>query len=563
MSTPPHGLAHRPTVMGRRGVVAAAHPLAAMAGIEIMLHGGTAVDAAVATSFALHVVEPYMSGPGGVATLLILHHGRREALVSAGAMPAAADRTQVTTDDLKGGPRSMGVPGLIAAVLGLHERHGALPRARVLAPAIRLAEDGFPLTWKNCEFFRKARPQLAYSAEAERTFLNHGELPRPGTLLVQKDLAGTLRLLADGGPDAFYRGPLARAIARALETQGGWLGESDLAAYRPTWGTPLSVGFRGHEVCVPPPPTNAIQALQTLQILEGFDLRAMGHNSIEYLHHFIEAAKIASADRVGLNVLGPGAPIAGLLSPRYAAERRKLIDPGRAAVSGGERWNAERLPGEVPRGRPVDFDAGGLPAGAAVAAGGDPGPDFMREHTTHFAVADGDGTVVTVTQTLGSPFGSGVMVPGTGLLLNNLLMWADLDPASPAALRGGAPMQTRMAPTQVFRDGAFLLSIGTPGSYGILQTTPQMLLNVVEFGMAVQEAIEAPRVRAYRDRLVDVEGRVPPETREGLAARGHQVNVIDDWSWVVGGGQGIRRDPESGALQGGADPRRDGYALAI
>jgi gamma-glutamyltranspeptidase/glutathione hydrolase len=504
-----------------------------------------------------------MSGPGGVATLLILHHGRREALVSAGAMPAAADRTQVTTDDLKGGPRSMGVPGLVAAVLGLHERHGALPRARVLTPAIRLAEDGFPLTWKNCEFFRKARPQLAYSAEAERTFLSHGELPRPGALLVQKDLAGTLRLLADGGPDAFYRGPLARSIARTLEAQGGWLGESDLAAYRPTWGTPLSVGFRGHEVCVPPPPTNAIQALQTLQILEGFDLSAMGHNSIEYLHHFIEAAKIASADRVGLDVLRPGAPIAGLLSPRYAAERRKLIDASRAGVSGGERWNAERLPGEIPPGRPSDLDAGGLPAGAAVVAGSDSGPDFMREHTTHFAVADGDGTVVTVTQTLGSPFGSGVMVPGTGMLLNNLLMWADLDPASPAALRGGAPMQTRMAPTQVFRDGAFLLSIGTPGSYGILQTTPQMLLNVVEFGMAVQEAIEAPRVRAYRDRLVDVEGRIPPETRGGLAARGHQVNAIDDWSWVVGGGQGIRRDPESGALQAGADPRRDGYALAI
>jgi gamma-glutamyltranspeptidase/glutathione hydrolase len=171
--------------------------------------------------------------------------------------------------------------------------------------------------------------------------------------------------------------------------------------------------------------------------------------------------------------------------------------------------------------------------------------------------------VVTVTQTLGSPFGSGVMVPGTGMLLNNLLMWADVEPGSPAVLSGGAPMQTRMAPTQVFRDGAFLLSIGTPGSYGILQTTPQMLLNVVEFDMTVQEAIEAPRVRAYRDRLVDVEGRIPAAVREGLAARGHQVNVLEDWSWVVGGGQGIRRDPESGALQGGADPRRDGYALAI
>ena len=555
---PPHGRAFRPTAMSRRGVVAAAHPLAAMAGIEVFHRGGTAVDAAVATSFALHVVEPYMSGPGGVATLLLFRRGQREAVVSAGRMPAAADRAGVTADDLKGGPRSVGVPGLVAATLGLHERYGTLGRAPVMAPAIRLAEDGFPLTRKNCEFIAKARPQLAHSAEAERTFLARGESPRPGSLLMQKDLASTLRAMAEGGAEALYRGPMARAIASALEARGGWITEADLAAYQPTWGTPLAVAFRGHEVSVPPPPTNAIQSLQTLQLLEGFDLRGFGHNSIDYLHHFIEAVKVASADRVGLDVLRADAPIAGLLSPPYAAERRRLIDPRRAGVSGGERWASDRLAGEILPGRPGDVEPD-FPRGAVA----DRVTDFAREHTTHFAVADGEGTVVTVTQTLGSPFGSGVMVPGTGLLLNNLLMWADLDPASPAVLRGGAPMQTRMAPTQVFRDGAFVLSIGTPGSYGILQTTPQMLLNVLEFGLDVQEAIEAPRIRVYRDRLVDVEGRVPAEIREGLAARGHQINVIDDWSWVVGGGQGIRRDPESGALQGGADPRRDGYALAI
>ncbi|HEX2501449.1 MAG TPA: gamma-glutamyltransferase family protein [Methylomirabilota bacterium] len=540
--TAPHGRAFRPTVMGRRGCVAAAHPLAAMAGIEILLQGGSAVDAAAATSFALHVVEPYMSGPGGVATLLVFHRGRREAVVSAGRMPAAADPARVTVEDLKAGPRSIGVPGLVAATLGLHERYGSLPRAAVMAPAIRLAEDGFPLTMKNVEFIGKGRPQLAQSAEAERAFLVEGEVPRAGTLLVQKDLGATLRQVAEGGVDAFYRGPIARAIARALEARNGWITEADLAAYRPTWGTPLAVAFRGHEVCVPPPPTNALQSVQTLKLLEGFDLRGMGHNSAEYLHHFIEAAKVASADRVGLDVMHPEAPIAGLVSHAYAVHRRSLIDPGRAGVSGGERWSSERLAGEVLPGHPADF---------------------AKEHTTHFAVADGQGTVVTVTQTLGSVFGSGVMVPGTGMLLNNLLMWADLEPDSPAALRSGAAMQTRMAPTQVFHDGTFLLSIGTPGSYGILQTTPQMLLNVVEFGMTVQEAIEAPRVRAYRDRLVDVEGRIPESVRAGLVARGHQVNVIEDWSWVVGGGQGIRRDPESGALQGGADPRRDGYALAI
>jgi gamma-glutamyltranspeptidase/glutathione hydrolase len=175
--TLPHGHAFRPTVMGTRGCVAAAHPLAAMAGIQILLQGGTAVDAAGAVSFALHVVEPYMSGPGGVATLLLHRHGRREAVVSAGRMPAAANPAGVTADDLKGGARSIGVPGLVAAILGLHGRHGTLPRATVMAPAIRLAEDGFPLTWKNCEFLQKARPQLAHSAEAERTFLADGRVP--------------------------------------------------------------------------------------------------------------------------------------------------------------------------------------------------------------------------------------------------------------------------------------------------------------------------------------------------------------------------------------------------
>jgi len=187
----------------------------------------------------------------------------------------------------------------------------------------------------------------------------------------------------------------------------------------------------------------------------------------------------------------------------------------------------------------------------------------MHEQTTHFACADAQGTVASVTQTLGVPFGSGFAVPGTGLVLNNILKWMDRDPESPNVLRPGKKAGTMMSPTQVFTDGAFSLSIGTPGSYGILQTTTQMLLNLLEFGMNIQEAIEAPRVRVYRDRLVDAEGRVSAETRQALAGRGHEVHVIEDWSWIVGGGQGIARDPESGALMAGTDPRRDGYALAI
>ena len=183
MAMAPHGRAYRPTVMGTRGCVAAAHPLAAMAGIQMMLQGGTAVDAACATSFALHVVEPYMSAAGGVATLLLTRRGVREAIVSTGRSPAALDPGTYAEADLKGGAKAIGVPGLPAAILGLHERYGTLPRATVLAPAIRLAEEGFPLTWKNCEFFAKGREQLAYSAEAEQTYCPGGRVPRPGDRL--------------------------------------------------------------------------------------------------------------------------------------------------------------------------------------------------------------------------------------------------------------------------------------------------------------------------------------------------------------------------------------------
>ena len=281
--------------------------------------------------------------------------------------------------------------------------------------------------------------------------------------------------------------------------------------------------------------------LETLNILEGCDVEAWGHNSVDYLHHLIEAIKLASADRLAYAYSGEP-PTRGLVSKAYAASQRGRIDPKRAAASEGERFNPAKLPGQIGEGHPAQF---------------------MNEQTTHFACADDHGTVVSVTQTLGVPFGSGVAVPGTGLVLNNILKWMDSDPASPNVLRPGKKAGTMMSPTQVFRDGAFALSIGTPGSYGILQTQPQMLLNVLEFGLNVQEAIEAPRVRVYRDRLVDAEARISSETREGLARRGHQVNVLDGWSWVVGGGQGIARDAESGALMAGADPRRDGYALAI
>ncbi|MEK7445680.1 MAG: gamma-glutamyltransferase [candidate division NC10 bacterium] len=539
---PPHRLAYRPVVMGTRGAVTSAHPLASMAGIRMLLEGGNAVDAAVAVGSTLNIVEPFMSGAGGIGLMVIsrARTGERHVLDFIGRAPAAADPARATEDELAGGPKSCATPGNLGGWLTALARFGSMPAARVLGPAIEAAEHGVPLTWMNTQFFEQARATLGRSAEAQRLYLGNGA-PRPGKVVTYKELAATFRQVAEGGAEAFYRGPIARAIARAVTEAGGWLSEADMAAFSAEWREPVTITYRGREVCSVPPPFSAFQMLETLNILEGHDVAAWGHNSADYLHHLIEAVKLASADRLAY-AYSPDVPIRGLVSKAYAASQRARIDAARAAVSEGERHSRERLAGQIGEGHPANF---------------------MHEQTTHFACADAQGTVASVTQTLGVPFGSGFAVPGTGLVLNNILKWMDRDPESPNVLRPGKKAGTMMSPTQVFTDGAFSLSIGTPGSYGILQTTTQMLLNLLEFGMNIQEAIEAPRVRVYRNRLVDAEGRVSAETRQALAGRGHEVNVIEDWSWIVGGGQGIARDPESGALMAGADPRRDGYALAI
>lgn len=526
--------------MGLRGAATSAHPLASMAGIEILLAGGNAVDAAVAIAAALNVVEPFMSSVGGIGLMLVSRpNGERHVLDFIGRAPAAADAAGATGADLAGGPKACATPGNLGGWLAALERFGAMPRSAVLSPAIALAERGVPLTWKSVEFFSRARETLARSREAERLYLGQGPL-RPGAVVSYKDLAATLRQVAEGGAEAFYRGPIATAIARAVQEAGGWLTEDDLKSFVPMWCEPVAISYRDVEVVSVPPPFSAFQMLQTLNILEGCDVAARGHNSDAYLHHLIEAIKLASADRLAY-AYGADVPIRGLLSKAYAASQRARMGEG-AAASEGERHHPVRLPGQISEGHPASF---------------------MHEQTTHFACADASGTVVSVTQTLGVPFGSGFAVPGTGIVLNNILKWMDLDPASPNVLRPGRQGGTMMSPTQVFRRGAFALSIGTPGSYGILQTQAQMILNVLEFDFNIQEAIEAPRVRVYRDRLVDAEARISHDVREALGRRGHRVNVIDDWSWIVGGGQGIARDPETGALMAGADPRRDGYALAI
>jgi gamma-glutamyltranspeptidase / glutathione hydrolase len=327
---------------------------------------------------------------------------------------------------------------------------------------------------------------------------------------------------------------------QAMAAAGGWMKEADLAAYAPRWQASLATDYRGWQVHTSPPPSSGFQYLECLKMLEASDLGMLGHNSADYLHLLVEAIKLASADRTAY-ATADLATIRELFSPAYAAERRQSIDLHRAAASEGERYVADKSD-EVRPGTP-----------GRVAA----------EHTTHFETADRWGNLVSVTQSNGAPFGSGFVAGDTGIVVNNFLYWTDLDPSSPNCLRGGQRQsEIPMAPCIVTRDGKLVLGIGTPGSYGILQTTLQMLLNTLDFGMHIQSAIEAPRVRAFERFRVDVEGRVDQEVIADLRQRGHDIRVLEPFTWAVGGGHGIRVDGETGALQGGADPRRDGQAVA-
>ncbi|HWU37678.1 MAG TPA: gamma-glutamyltransferase, partial [Candidatus Acidoferrum sp.] len=431
---------HRPAVMGTRGIVATAHPLASAAGLEMFWRGGNAVDAAVAAAATLNIVEPFMSGIGGDGMLLLFlgQSRQRKVLDFMGRTPYAARAEGCTEADLQKGPRSCLVPGNFAGWWEALRAHGRLKPEVVFAPAIRHAEEGFPLTHRGAGFFAEHRARLDPAASA--LFCPSGEVPRPATIISHKALATTLRRLAVEGPDPLYQGDIGKRVCEAVQAAGGWLTMEDLAAFRAEWRDPVVSTFRKEDVVSVPPPAAGPQVLETLNILEGFDLRALGHNSAEVLHLIIEAVKLAMADRVAYQSL-PNPPAAGLISKGYAAVQRARIDRKRAAVSGGERFYAEGLPGEVTPGDPYGY---------------------QREHTTHFSVVDGEGNAASITQTLGSPFGSGLLAGDTGILLNNLLMWNDRDPKSPNVLAPHRKVETRMAPVQVFHNGRILMAIGTP-----------------------------------------------------------------------------------------------------
>jgi gamma-glutamyltranspeptidase/glutathione hydrolase len=539
MSYPYAGIQRRPAVTGRKGMVSSAHPLASLAGLRTLMEGGNAVDAAVAVASCLGATEIGLSGIGGVGWMQIYHAQTKThtCLDYQGWSPYAADRDVFEgPEQMQRGLLSPMVPGSPAGWCAALERFGTMDRASVFKHAIEICEEGHPLTVHAAGIINTYEPWLREHPSSVAFYFGEGKSLRPGHLFKQPDLARTFRALVEGGPDVYYTGAIADKIVDFCQANGGLLTKRDLADLTVEWVDPIGIRYRDFAVSGPPPPSSAMQWLQTLKLLEGFDVAGMGHNSVDHLHTLIEVERLAIADRVHYNVR-PDAPIAALLSDEYCAARRGLVNPERAGRIVGARYA-----------RTMDTN---------VVKPGDPG---LRESTTHFNVVDDAGNAVSCTQSLGG-FGCGVVVPETGILLNDFLYWFDLDADSPNVVGPHKKVEMCLSPGMIWRDEKVFACMGTPGSHGIMETTPQFMANLMDFGMTVQAAIEAPRVRPMESNRLIAEGRIPSDVVTGLTARGHLVEMQPDYSMAFGGAQGIMVDPDNGTFSGGADPRRDGYAI--
>ena len=530
---PQIGYAHRQAPMGRNGMVASCHPLASLAGVEVLKGGGTVADAAVATNAVLGVTQPNYCGVGGDLFCLYYEAASRRVHFLNGAGRSGA---RATLDELgrRGldrvpvyGAGSVSVPGVTRAWRMLLERFGTRPLKSLLEPAVHYARDGFPISDIVCQSIRE-RAATNDDPEWRRVFVPGGDFPATGQCFRQPDLAGTLAELGDE-PELFYRGRVARSIADRLLREG-FLTPADLAAHAGEWGEPISTTYRGYTVYETPPPTQGLATLLTLNLLEGFDLARHPVHSVEHLHLLLEMSKLAYADRDRW-VADPArarVPVERLLGVEYAARRRRDFDPDKAQR---HEW-------------------------------GDPDGD-----TTGFVVADGRGNVLSVIQSIYKSFGSGVVAPGTGVVLQNRGAYFSVDPAHPNAFAPGVrPFHTLMA-CMVTREDRPVAGYATMGGDGQALFHTQALTNLLDYGMEIQEAIERPRFMygpLDPGDILDtarIEGRVPAEVREGLARKGHQVLAVSDWFLRMGHAHGITlRD---GTLRGGADPRGDGAAIGF
>ena len=546
------------------GMVATKDRHATEAGLEVLELGGNAVDAAVAACFAIGVVEPASSGIGGGGYLVyqIKDRGGVIGFPMRGPIAAKPDMYELTGQPAGGifgwaevvgnenleGPRSICTPGTVAGLCEAQRLHGRLPLADVMRPAIRLAGEGFPPGWYAVQALGGQAGKLHRYDELRRIFMPDGDLPasgiEPGTM-VQSDLADTLETIAREGPNAFYKGEIGKAVVDGISEVGGILTRRDLESYRPyVWESGLEFSYRGHTVRVPPFACAGPTSAMTLRTVEGFDLASMGHNSTEMLHSYVSSTRLAYADRFAY-MADPelhDVPWNGLVSDAYLSRRRASIGDRADRFDAGDPWVEEGR-------RPLRS----LPASLS-------GWDYG---TTHLCTMDGDGGAVSLTNTLGGGFGSGIVPKGTGVVVNNGMMWFDTIPGRTNSIEPGKLPLNNMTPALVLDADGVLLAVGASGGRRITNCVTQLIVKTLDFGMGPQEAIDSPRVDCSMPETY-VDPRLDETVRNELESLGHKLKVVDDGGLESGfptfaSPVAILRDGTNG-LRAGVDVFHSAYA---
>ena len=535
-------------VWAANGMVSAQEQIAAEVGRDILAQGGNAVDAGVAVAFALAVTLPRAGNIGGGGFMLVhdAKTGQTHAIDYREMAPAGASRdmfldaeSNADSELSRFSGAASGVPGTVAGMKLVLDQYGSMPWADVIAPSIRLAEEGITVTPDLADSLEAMKERLTkYPSAAKIFYKEGGELYRPGDTLVQADLAKTLKTIAAEGPDGFYKGPVAEAIAKSVTEAGGKMTAEDMAAYKAVSREPVRGTYRGYEVVsMPPPSSGGVHLIQILNTLEGYPIGALGQNSSETLHLMAEAMKLAYADRS--EYLGDpdfvDVPVEALMSKEYAADMRDKISATFATPS-------EQI-------KPADL------------------APYESDQTTHYSIIDKDGNAISNTYTINFSYGSGLVAEGTGVLMNNEMDDFSAKPGVPNAyglvggdanaVQAGKRPLSSMTPTIVNKDGQVWLVTGSPGGARIITTVLQVVMNMIDHDMNVAEASAAPRIHhQWLPDQLRIEEGISVDTQRALQAKGHVLSLEE----VMGSTQSVMRDPETGFLLGASDPRRAGAA---
>lgn len=533
--------ATRSEVYAVNGMAATSQPLATQVALDILKQGGNAIDAAIAANAMLGLVEPTGSGIGGdlFAIVWSAKDKRLYGLNASGRSPKSLTLEMLKDKGLEYlppyGPLPVSVPGAVDGWYELHGRFGKLSMADILAPSIEYGEAGFPVSELIAYYFQKNADRLSQYPGFSRVFMPGGATPKTGEIFRNPELAKTYRDIAKGGRDAFYKGRIARTIADYMRAQGGYLSYEDLASHTSEWVDPVSVNYRGYDLWELPPNGQGIAALQILQMLEPHDIASMGQTSPEYVHLFVEAKKLAFADRARFyaDPAFVDIPVDELISEKYNRERAALIDPEKAAKR--------------------------------VEAGN---PNLEHGDTVYLTTADSEGNMVSLIQSNYRGMGSGMTPPGLGFVLQDRGQLFDLTPGRANSYAPGKRPFHTIIPAFVTKDGKPWLSFGVMGGATQPQMHAQILINLIDFGMNLQEAGDAPRIVHSNSAqptgkdmtdggFISLETAFPAQTRRELSERGH---ILRDSVGIFGGYQAIGRDLQTGVYRGASESRKDGQA---